>query len=139
MAAIVGDFNTAEMIAHIEEMLGKIPAGTVPPQFNRPEPAQQGERRVRVERPGPTPVLSIAYHVPEAKHPDWMKLYMLDSILGGARGFGGGGVGNKNPRFHQGLGKKELAAPFSSGVPPPNGPVQNGIEGAPPDWRRPEE
>src|SRR5258706_9292767 len=114
MAAIVGDLNTAEMIAHIEEMFEKIPAGTVPPQFNRPEPAQQGERRVRVERPGPTPVLSIAYHVPEAKHPDWMKLYMLDSILGGGRGFGGGGGSKKTAPFCQGLVKKELAASFSS-------------------------
>src|SRR5258706_685129 len=120
IAAIVGDFNTAEMIAHIEEMFGKIPAGTVPPQFNRPEPAQQGERRVRVERPGPTPVLSIAYRVPEAKHPDWMKLYMLDSILGGSSGFGGVGVGNKKAPVCQALVKKELPGSFRSGMVPAN-------------------
>src|SRR5258707_2431371 len=128
IAAIVGDFNTAEMIAHIEEMFGKIPAGTVPPQFNRPEPAQQGERRVRVERPGPTPVLSIAYRVPEAKHPDWMKLYMLDSILGGASGFGGGGGGNKTSRFYQALVQKEHAASFSSGLLPSIDPFLYGID-----------
>jgi zinc protease len=128
IAAIVGDFNTTEMIAHIEELFGKIPAGATPPLFNRPEPQQQGERRVRVERPGPTPFLSIAYRVPEAKHPDWMKLYMLDSILGGASGFGGGGVGNKTSRFYQALVKKELAASFSSGLLPSIDPFLYGVD-----------
>jgi zinc protease len=118
IAAAVGDFDTQAMIARIEEVFGQIPAGPTPPVFVRPEPSQQGERRVRVERPGPTEYLAVAYRVPEAKHPDWMKLYMLDSILGGASGFGGGGVGNKTSRLYQALVKTELAAAISSGLLP---------------------
>jgi zinc protease len=118
IAAIVGDFDTQAMIARIEDVFGKVPAGSKPPVFVRPEPPQQGERRVRVERPGPTEYLAVAYRVPEAKHPDWMKLYMMDSILGGASGFGGGGVGNKTSRLYQSLVKTELAAAISSGLLP---------------------
>jgi zinc protease len=118
IGAIAGDFDTQQMIARLEELYGAIPAGPTPPVFNRPEPPQQGERRVRVERPGATPYLSVAYRVPEAKHPDWMKLYMLDSILGGASGFGGGGVGNKTSRLYQALVKTELAAGIGSGLLP---------------------
>jgi len=128
IAAIVGDFDTAQMIAQIETLFGNIPGVKAPPQFVRPEPEQKGERRVNVERPGPTPFLSIAYRVPEARHPDWIKLYMLDSILGGASGFGGGGVGNKTSRFYQALVKTELAAAFSSGLLPSIDPYVYGID-----------
>ncbi|MEP7286500.1 MAG: pitrilysin family protein [Chloroflexota bacterium] len=128
IAAVVGDFDTTEMIAQIEALFGALPAETLPRTFVRPEPPQQGERRLRIERPSPTPVLSIAYRVPEAVHPDWIKLYMLDSILGGASGFGGGGVGNKTSRLYQALVKKELAANFSSGLLPSIDPYLYGID-----------
>ncbi len=118
IGAIAGDFDTPQMIARLEDLYGPIAAGPTPPTFNRPEPPQQGERRIRVERPGAAPYLSVAYRVPEAKHPDWMKLYMLDSILGGASGFGGGGVGNKTSRLYRALVKTELAASIGSGLLP---------------------
>jgi zinc protease len=41
---------------------------------------------------------------------------MLDSILGGASGFGGGGVGNKTSRLYKALVKTELAAAIGSGL-----------------------
>lgn len=116
IAAIVGDFDTQAMIARFEELYGSIPAGPKPNPFVRPEPPQQGERRVKVERPGAAKYVAVAYRVPEAVHPDWMKLYVLDSILGGASGFGGGGVGNKTSRLYRALVKSELAAGFSSGL-----------------------
>lgn len=118
IVAAVGDFEPADMLARIEELFSSIPAGPPPRSFVRPEPPQQGERRVRVERPGPTPFLSVVYKVPQATHPDWMKLFVLDSILGGASGFGGGGVGNKTSRLYRTLVKTELAAGVSSGVWP---------------------
>jgi zinc protease len=118
IVSVVGDFDSAEMLARITELYGGIPAGEAPKHFVRPEPPQQGERRVRVERPGPTYYLSVAYKVPEATHPDWIKLFVLDSILGGASGFGGGGVGNKTSRLYRALVKTELAASVSSGAWP---------------------
>jgi zinc protease len=128
IAAIVGDFDTAEMIERIEALYGNIPAAPAPGVFVRPEPPQQGERRVKIERPAPAPFLSIAYRVPEATHPDWIKLYMLDSILGGAGGLGGGSVGNKTSRLYQALVKSELAANFGSGLMPSIDPYLYGID-----------
>jgi zinc protease len=52
IAVAVGAFDTAEMLAKINAIYGKIPAGDPPSLFARPEPPQNGERRVRVERPG---------------------------------------------------------------------------------------
>ena len=120
--SMVGDFEPEPMLARLTEVYGAIPAGPTPPVFVRPEPPQQGERRVRVERPGPTKFLSVAYKVPEAKHEDWIKLFVLDSILGGASGFGGGGVGNKTSRLYQALVKTELAAGMSSSIWPSHDP-----------------
>jgi zinc protease len=116
--SVVGDFESAAMLKRIEALFGQIPPAELPKPFVRPEPPQQGERRVRVERPGPTPLLSVVYKVPAVTHPDWIKLFMLDSILGGASGFGGGGVGNKTSRLYQALVKTELAAGMSSGLYP---------------------
>ena len=117
IAAIVGDFDTAEMIERIEALYGDIPVGDLPRRFNREEPAQTGERRLRIERPGGAErIISIGHKVPGVQHPDWIKLYLLDSILGGAGGFGGGGVGNRTSRLYQNLVKRELTASISSGL-----------------------
>jgi len=116
--SVVGDFQTNAMLSRIETLYGGIPAGPEPKHFVRPEPPQQGERRVKVERPGATPLISVAYRVPEIGHPDWIKLWMLDSILGGASGFGGGGVGNKTSRLYRALVKTQLAAGVGSGMMP---------------------
>jgi zinc protease len=128
IGAVVGYFDTPSMIGRLEELFGAIPPGTPSRAFVRPEPPQQGERRVVIERPGPAKYLSVAYRIPEAKHPDWIKLYMLDSILGGASGFGGGGVGNKTSRLYQALVKTELAASISSGLLPSIDPYLYSID-----------
>ena len=44
----VGDFNTADMIKHVEGLFSGIPSVTLPRLFVRPEPPQQGERRKAV-------------------------------------------------------------------------------------------
>jgi zinc protease len=118
IVSVVGDFESAAMLAHLEALYGSLPAAPTPALFVRPEPPQQGERRVIVTRPGPARYISVNYRVPGASHPDWIKLFMLDSILGGASGFGGGGVGNKTSRFYRALVKSELTAGFSSGLLP---------------------
>jgi zinc protease len=116
IGALVGDFDTAHMITRLEELFGGFPAMPSPPAFMRPEPLQTGERRVRVERPGPERYIAIAYKSPPVRHEDWIKLYMLDCILGGASGFGGGGVGNRTSRLYQALVKTEMVASISSGL-----------------------
>ena len=60
--------------------------------------------------------MQIAYRAPAASDPDWFRLTLLDSILSGPAGPGGGNVGNKTTRLYQALVKTELAAGVSGGL-----------------------
>ncbi|MFN8375143.1 MAG: pitrilysin family protein [Anaerolineae bacterium] len=110
IAVAVGDFDSEEMLARIRELYESIPAGENPKLFQRPEPAQQGERRVKVERPGSTAFLEMAYHVPASTHPDWFKIALIDSIMSGPSGPGGGNIDNKTSRLYKALVETEVAA-----------------------------
>ena len=118
IAVAVGDFDSDELMARIEAVYGGIPAGELPPTFVRPEPPQQGERRIVVERPGRTAFVELAYHVPAATHDDWFALEVLNSILCGPDGFGGGGIDNKTSRLYKALVESELAASVDGSMTP---------------------
>lgn len=118
IAVAVGSFDTDEMLKQIDALYGSIPAGKQPDLFVRPEPPQQGERRVRVERPGNTAFLQVAYHTPAATHPDWFKLSILDSVLSGPSSLGGGGIDNKTSRLYKALVQTEIAASAGGGMIP---------------------
>jgi zinc protease len=106
------------MLRRIETLYGNIPAGELPRTFARPEPDQQGERRITVERPGRTPFIDINYRVPAVTHDEWFALEMLNSILCGADGLGGGSVDNKTSRLYKALVTTELAASVSGSMTP---------------------
>ncbi|MBI5666942.1 MAG: insulinase family protein [Chloroflexi bacterium] len=118
IAVAVGDFNSADMLRRVEELYGTIPPGDLPKLFQRPEPEQQGERRVRVERPGSNHFLEVAYHAPAATDDDWFKLAILNSVLTGPSGMGGGSVDNKTSRLYQALVKSEIAADVDGSIMP---------------------
>jgi zinc protease len=110
--AIVGAFDSDKMLEKVERFFGDIPGGEAPTLFSRSEPAQIGERRIVIERPGHTAFLKFAYHVPNAMHGDWFALETLDSVLAGP----GGGVDNKTSRLYQALVKGEIAAGLGGGL-----------------------
>jgi zinc protease len=115
---IAGDFKTREMLARIRELFGKIPKGPLPPRLSRPEPEQRGELRVSVEGPGETAYMEIAYRFPDASHPDFFALSVLDSLLAGPTNlnmFGGGGISNKTSRLYRALVDREFAVGLSGG------------------------
>ncbi len=112
MIVAVGAFNTDEMLTQIESEFGALPSGEAPQLFIRPEPEQQGERRVTVERPGMTAFLSIAHHVPESTHDDWFSLEVVDNVLTGA----GSGIDNKTSRLFKALMKTGIAAGIDGGL-----------------------
>lgn len=112
VAVCVGAFQTAELVARIEELYGGLASEPAPALFNRPEPEQMGERRVVVERPGHTAFLRLCYRVPSANHPDWFKLEILDSALTGSSGLSG----NKTSRLYQALVKTGIAASAGGGL-----------------------
>ncbi len=107
--AIAGDFQTKAMLQQVQEAYGSTPAGETPPRRARPEPPQRGERRVTVEGPGETVFLQVAYHVPNALHPDFFPLLALDSLLSGPTNLNlfGGGLTNKTSRLYRALVDKE--------------------------------
>ena len=114
VAVAVGAFDTEAMMAKIEAGYGAIPAGTKPKLFVRQEPPQQGERRVKVERPGKTAFYEICHRIPAATHQDWAKLKILDIILSGSSG----ASDNKTSRLYQALVKSEIAASVGAGINP---------------------
>lgn len=118
IAVAVGDFQSEAMLKRIEELYGSIPAGEKPNLFVRPEPEQRGERRVIVERPGNTQFLEVAYHVPPATDDDWFKLAILNSVLTGPSGMGGGGIDNKTSRLYKAIVETELAVDIDGGLLP---------------------
>jgi len=118
-AVLVGDVDTQEALARIEELFGGIPAGDPVPEVNRPEPPQYGERRVRLEREGETPYVSVAYRAYEVTHPDFFTLTVLDSILAGASSLnfmGTADTSNKTSRLYRALVETELAAGVGGGM-----------------------
>jgi zinc protease len=119
IAVAVGDFHTDAMLKRIEELYGGIPAGEKPQLFSRSEPEQFGERRVMVERPGSgsTAFLEMAYRAPAATEDDWFKLAILNSILTGPSGMGGG-IDNKTSRLYKAMVETELAVDVDGGLMP---------------------
>jgi zinc protease len=118
IAVAVGDFDSVEMLERIKALYGALPANDAPDLFSRSEPAQMGERRVKVERPGSTAFLDMSYHAPAATDPDWFKLAILDSVMSGPSGVGGGSIDNKTSRLYKALVETELAASVHGGMMP---------------------
>ncbi len=117
VAVVAGDFQTDDLLRKVERHFGGIPSGLPVPPVRSIEPPQQGERRVVVRRPGPTPYLEVAYHCPAASHPDTVPLLVLDAVLSGAKpmGLGGreGGLG-RSSRLYRRLVEGGLAVGASS-------------------------
>ena len=116
--AVAGDFDTQKLLGRIRELFEPVPAGSVPPGTNRPEPLQPGERRVTVEGPGETVYLQIAYRAPAAANQDFFPLSVLDSLLTGPSNlnFFGSGISNKTSRLYRALVEGELAISVYGGL-----------------------
>ncbi len=109
MITIAGDFDTKAMLKRIKELFEPIPAGKTPPRVLRPEPEQKGEVRFTLEGTGDTTYIDVAYRHPQASHPDYFPLQVLDSLLGGS-----GATSNKTSRFYRGLVDTEYAVDVSA-------------------------
>ncbi|MFM8426005.1 MAG: M16 family metallopeptidase [Chloroflexota bacterium] len=84
--SLAGDFDTKTMLKRIKELFESIPKGNIPPRLARPEPERKGELRLTVEGPGETAFTQVAYPFPNATHPDYFALQVLESLLNGASG-----------------------------------------------------
>jgi zinc protease len=135
----VGDFNSAEMLEKIKQLYGAIPSAALPKPFVRPEPEQMGERRVTVERPSGSAFIQVGYHTPPASAPEFFTMEIINSILCGPDGMGGGSVDNKTSRLYKALVVKELAASVDGSVYPTVDPFMYAITVTVRDGKSPEE
>src|SRR4029453_14767200 len=68
---LVGDFDTKEATALVQQYLGRVPKSARPVPRDIPqEPPQTKERRVRLEENWPLPVVVVAYHITFDGNPD---------------------------------------------------------------------
>jgi zinc protease len=83
---IVGDVDPDEAMAHVHRRFGAIAPGAVPARVRTVEPAQTGERRVTIRKPGTAAYLKVAHHAPAISDPRFVPLVVLDAVLTGAKG-----------------------------------------------------
>jgi zinc protease len=116
--AVAGDFETQSMLVRIRELFEEIPAGPEPARPARPELPQNGEVRLSVEGPGATTYVQVCYRFPEASHPDFFPLSVLDSLLAGPSNLNmfSGGISNKTSRLYRALVDKERAVSVHGGA-----------------------
>ncbi|MEK6304005.1 MAG: pitrilysin family protein [Acidobacteriota bacterium] len=78
---IVGDFDTRDALARVEDLFGSIPDGPEPKPLQIVEPPQRGEKRVIVKKETPVERLLIGYHAPAVAHPDSYPLRVAEAVL----------------------------------------------------------
>jgi zinc protease len=79
---LVGDFDTKEAQALVEQYFGRIPKSDKPVPRDIPvEPPQTKERRVRLEENWPLPAVVVAHHITFDGHPDSYPLHIASKVL----------------------------------------------------------
>ncbi|MDQ3070414.1 MAG: insulinase family protein [Acidobacteriota bacterium] len=78
---LAGDFDSKEALALIEKYIGRVPRGRDIPRDIAGEPAQEKERRVRVEESWPLPAVVVAHRVPADGDPDAYPMHIAAKIL----------------------------------------------------------
>lgn len=80
---VLGDFDRKSALQTIAKFFGPIPKSpTAFPAVYTKEPPQEGERRFVVKRGSDLPRAMMAWHTPEAVHPDTYPLDIIQTILG---------------------------------------------------------
>jgi zinc protease len=104
---VVGDIDTEPVLGLIKKYYGVYPHSPAPiPAIYTEEPAQSGERRVVVKRPGELGSIIVAHKVPNGRDADQAPLEMLDAILSSG----------KNARLYRALVDQGLALSAGAGT-----------------------
>lgn len=108
---LVGDFDPDRTLERAHSYFGSAPRQAPPAEPRAEEPAQSGERRVLVKKPGTASYVIAAFHAPKASHEETAALLVADAILGGARGIGMGGSAHLGitSRLYRALVETKLA------------------------------
>jgi zinc protease len=107
VVTVVGDIEAESVLGLINKYYGVNPRSPAPiPAMYTEEPAQTGERRVMVKRPGELGTLIVAHKVPNGRDADQAPLEMLDAILSSG----------KNARLYRALVDQGLALSAGAGT-----------------------
>jgi zinc protease len=120
VAVVVGDFDTQEMLAKLEHYFGGLPPGPPVPPVRLADPEQRAERRILLRGTDLTSYFILAFPAPQATHPDFFPLIVMDAALSGAKGMGlfGGGANNRSNRLYKALVDTQLAVAVHSSYQP---------------------
>ncbi len=79
---IVGDFETEEALALVNQYLGRVPKADRPVPRDIPrEPPQTKERRITLEENWPLPAVVVAHHITFDGDPDSYPLHIASKVL----------------------------------------------------------
>jgi zinc protease len=78
---LVGDFDSKQALALVEQYLGKVAKGAPVPRDIAPEPKHTAEERYTVTEAWPLPAVVVSYHITYDGHPDAYPLHILGKIL----------------------------------------------------------
>ena len=81
VVVIAGDVQLETVKALAQKYFSPLAAQPAPAPLRTVEPPQEGLKRVTVLKDVSTPNLEIVHHVPQASHPDYYALDMLNAIL----------------------------------------------------------
>lgn len=104
---IVGDIAENRAMDLARKYFGRIPGGKDPPSVRTVEPKQIGERRIEVRREALLPMFIAAWHIPEARSPDFLTLQVIAQIL----------AGGESSRLHRSLVHERQVATSVSAWP----------------------
>ena len=79
---IVGAVEPKQVFELAEEYFGPISAQPEPEPVRTVEPKQVGQRRLVMHDTAQAPVLAVAFHIPQANHPDTPALTLAMDVLG---------------------------------------------------------
>jgi len=79
--ALVGDFDTKQAQALVEQYIGRVPKGKAVPRDIPQEPAHKAEEKYTVTESWPLPAVVVSYHITYDGHPDAYPLHVLAKIL----------------------------------------------------------
>lgn len=84
--AVVGDFESDDVLERIRELFGELPGGTPTPLPHTIEPEQGGERHVRLYGPVEHKRFMMAWRAPSSNDPDYPAFLVLQEVLGSGSG-----------------------------------------------------
>jgi zinc protease len=82
---VAGDVDPDAMYAMVREAFGAIEPSAAPRRMRYEEPAQRGERRVRLKKEAELPQVLAAFHAPNFPDPDAYALEVLAAVLSEGR------------------------------------------------------